>query len=791
MKLWSGAPAHPRRRTIRFWLAGLVIACVVPAWGAALLVLVHSYDRERQVLETSTTGTARALIQAVDRELGNVQTALQLLATSPFLGSHDLAGFHPRAQAVVEAAHARNLVLFDASGQQLHNTQKPYGATLPLERPERFRRVFETGRPVVSDLFKGAVSGKPTLAIAVPVFSGDKVAYALAMALTPERLGTLLRGQRLPSDWTASIFDNTGSIVARNHDEEQFIGRKSPAELLRRIGADQEGALETETLDGTPVFATFSRSDLSGWSVAIGIPRAGWSGALQRSMLWTALGAGALFLLALFCAGRISARIGRAIRSLTEPALALASGQPATVPPSGIEEVEEVGAALSRAAATLKERTTQREQAEAAERAMAVEKSAAEQANRAKSHFLTLMSHELRTPLSAILGFAELLDLARHGALAPKQREFVAAILASGNHLLKLINDILDLSKVDTGRLTVSLEDVEVLPLAKSVVANLEQAALKAGIHLEAGDFGLGLPPVHADRVRLAQCLLNLGSNAIKYNRPGGAVTISFAAVGDAHVRFCVTDTGFGIPEARQAELFQPFNRLGAEHRAIEGTGVGLSLTHRLVELMGGRIGFASTSGEGSRFWIDMPISAAPAAHGEVAAASIAGQPVSATDFTVLYVEDNPLNVALMEHLLETVPGANLIAASTARAGLELARSHRPDVIILDIHLSDMNGVALLNELKAMPELAATPVLALSAHAMRRHVKAGLEAGFFRYLTKPLDVNLFLDTLRLALGRDDAAEHASQGQAPGWPADELTFPEITFPELTGRGGDAA
>ena len=388
-------------------------------------------------------------------------------------------------------------------------------------------------------------------------------------------------------------------------------------------------------------------------------------------------------------------------------------------------------------------------------------KIAAESANQAKSEFLSSMSHELRSPLNAILGFAQLMD---SGSPAPTlaQKDSIDQILQAGWYLLELINEILDLSLIESGKVSISLETANLVEVLADCHAMIEPHAHKEDIRLH-----FITPPnalcVMADRTRVKQIFVNLLSNAIKYNRAGGTVEVTASAVGSERVRISVRDTGHGLSADKMAQLFQPFNRLGQEGGVEEGTGIGLVVSKRLAELMGGTIGATSEVGVGSVFWVELhsalavdPFAhaVAPAAVGHVPAA--VGAPVR----TVLCVEDNPANLLLVAAVLARRTDLRLISAKDGRGGVELARSAQPDVILMDINLPGISGMTALRILAGDPATAHIPVVALSANAMPRDVEKGIEAGFFHYLTKPIKLEEFLETLDLAL------LHASANPGP-------------------------
>ena len=376
----------------------------------------------------------------------------------------------------------------------------------------------------------------------------------------------------------------------------------------------------------------------------------------------------------------------------------------------------------------------------------------AEKANLAKSDFLSSMSHELRTPLSAILGFAQLIE---SGTPMPTvaQKRSIDQILQAGWYLLELINEILDLALIESGKLSLSLEPLALADVMVECQAMIEPQAQKRGIavsfpHLATGFF------VKADRTRVKQVLINLLSNAIKYNRPAGTVNVECVEGAGDRVRVCVRDTGLGLAPDKLAQLFQPFNRLGQEAHLEEGTGIGLVVCKRLVELMGGVIGVESVVGRGSVFWIELPLATATLAAPpgiRPADESPASARTDAHRSTLLYVEDNPANLMLVEDLIARRPDIRLLTARDGTRGIEIAREALPDVILMDINLPGISGLRALRILADDPATRHIPVIALSANAMRRDIEKGLEAGFFRYLTKPIKVNEFMDTLDIAL----------------------------------------
>ena len=349
------------RQTIRFWLNCLVFACILPALLVATAIIFRSFNQERASLERDTIATARALSQAVDAELKGAQSALLVLAASPLLASGDLAKFYDEALQMVAVLNIDNIVLSDVSGQQLINTLQPYGVTLPYHGDrEQLARVIATVRPVISDLFIGRVTGNPIIVIEAPVLVQGKVRYTLAFGIFPERLRSILRHQKIPPGWVAGILDSSETIVARTAGGAEFVGKKASPDLVRAVDAAKEGTFEGTTLEGIAVLTSFSNSQFSDWTVAIGIPKEKLFGFLWRALLENIIAAFVLLAGGILFARALSARIANSIRALRDPALSLGRPGPLKVPAVNIQEVHELSQSLVAAQGLIEQHAAER-----------------------------------------------------------------------------------------------------------------------------------------------------------------------------------------------------------------------------------------------------------------------------------------------------------------------------------------------------------------------------------------------------------------------------------------------
>jgi len=566
--------------TIRRQLVRLVAASVMPAALCTSLLIVYGYDRQRELVEARTLDVARALAQTVDRELARYQAAMLALATSPHLASSDLAAFHRQARQAMRDLDGDVFVLSDASGQQLVNTQRPFGEPLPPRASlSQVRRVFETGKPAISDLFVDAAARRPVVAINVPVrLEDERVAYALAMAVFPDRLGELLNYQKIQPDWVVSIFDSRGTIVARNRAAERFIGQRGAPALVERMAQVAEGRVETHSLEGIPVVAVFSRSAMSQWSVAIGIPHSSMNRALWKPIGWIIGGALLLFAAGMVMAQRLGSRIAGSIRGLIPPAAALGRGDPVVVPPLHLREADDVGRELVSASERLHDR----------------------------ERTLALVSHDLRSPLNAMMmGAAAIERLA--GRLPGSERIGVLAAshAATTRRMSGMVDDLLAIAVATSGgRSLLKIATVSAASLLERAADAARPLFADQGIELEVEALG-ELPEIRVDSDRLLRVFANLLDNALKFTDRQGCVVLRAWADSDG-MHFYVANSGPALSAAELDSMFKPFWQAGQGDR--RGAGLGMSICRSIVEAHGGRIWAEPDGGMRVRICFTLPL---------------------------------------------------------------------------------------------------------------------------------------------------------------------------------------
>ena len=612
---------------IRSRLTLLVCACVAPVWVAAGFLVDYGYQTKRSLIEARMLETAHALTLTVDQKLFSIQSSLRVLATSPHVSSGDLAGLHAQAREVLSDYPEADIIMADASGQQVINTYRKFGEPLPRRAvSDTVRRVFDSGRPVITDLFRGAVTKRPLIGIDVPVYVDGKVTFDLAMTLPAEQLTGILRQQHLPEEWLGVILDRQGVVVARTLNPERFVGQSARPQFLKRIGEVAEGSIEMLSYENVPQTFMFSRSATTGWTVTIGQPTATLWAEVHQWLWWTISAAALLSLLGLLLALRMGRRIANSISALAEPARALGQGEPVILGPEAIRETRAVGLAMLEASRQLGRRAEERQRAESELRAgrdalaeafdrlqslnteLREAKIAAESANHAKSAFLANISHELRTPLTSIIGFAEIIrDQSREAGGNPLHAEYADDILNSGKQLKGQVNDIIDIVKIESGKMGILPIPMAVAQMVRSALWQIRDDAAQRGITLETR-----LPEdeleIWADERTARQVLSNLLSNALKFTAEGGTVTVSAAAAPNGGIEISVADTGAGIPAERLADLMRPFEQVNTRYSRSAGcTGLGLSLVRGLVELHGGRIDIRSTLNVGTTVTVYFP----------------------------------------------------------------------------------------------------------------------------------------------------------------------------------------
>jgi len=753
-----GAPL--RRRLFVLTAAGILPLAVAAGVGLLALAQHQRTQAERVGLELT-----RSVATAIDAELRSSLLVLEAIATTPTLDTDDLSAFRARALRLVAVEREwAALALADAGGMPLVDTRFAEGAVLPaIADPDSFGRVVRTREPVVGDLARNA-RGAWLFAVRVPVVRDGELRYVLTALVEPAKIRGVLTRQRVPGNWVISVVDRKGQRVARSRAHEETLGGRL-SESVQAIAAREavEGSGVAYTLEGVRIFAPYSRLTPAGWTVVMGIPTAEVEAAAYRSLAFYGSGVLLSIAFATLAALWVARSINRPIADLRTAAEALGRGAQPRAPSTSIQEIRAVAAALSSAAEQLKLAEAERNDLLRKERAA---RQTAETADQAKEEFLAVLSHELRTPLNAVYGWARLLQGGelRDEALVTRAMD---AIVRNSDVQVQLIDDLLDLSRITSGKMRLDVRRVDLEDVVQAALDVVRPAADAKALQLETVVNGPRPGLVTGDPSRLQQVVWNLLSNAVKFTPRGGRVELLLRRV-SSQVEIVISDTGQGIAPEMLPHVFERFRQADSSStRKHGGLGLGLALVKHLVDLHGGDVvAHSPGKGKGATFTVTLPISAAEIPAGSAgrpspSASSANIEPLPAVvrldDLRVLVVDDDEDAVRLAEAILLGA-GAQVQSCLTAAEALALLRQWRPDVLVSDIEMPVEDGYSLIRKVRALAaeQGGHTPAIALTAYGRAQDRQRTLAAGYSMHVPKPVDPGELTAIIASVVGRPTA-----------------------------------
>jgi signal transduction histidine kinase len=732
---------------IRSHLVLLVLAAVLPVLAFSAVMAAVFWRHQRTAFEQRYLERVRAMAIALDRQLEGDMRALGVLGFSAHLERGDMRAFYEQARRIrAEQPGWEAIILADTTGAQVVSLRRPFGTPLPAVAlgQDDIARIVATRRPVVSGLVAGAMPGGYTTNIGVPVIRQDVVTHVLIAAIAPPTWLEFLGRYPVAPDATMTLLDQDGIVIARTLNNDRWRGQRPAPALYEASRRMAEGAYRSVGLEGQWFYSAHSRSTVSGWTVATGVPLESVEQELRASTLAMASGAALVGLLAVGLAILFGRRISRPVVALGRAAAAFDAGRPPEAQPaSAITEVDEVARVFREVAERLRGREAALRESEAESRTRAAE---AEAASRAKDEFLMLMSHELRTPLNSVYGWARMLRAGQVPDEAQRARA-LETIERNANIQVQLIDDLLDVARMITGKMRLEVQPVDLSDVIEAALDAVRPAAAAKDLRLESA-FDPKAGPVAGDPGRLQQVVWNLLSNAVKFTPNGGRVGVQLHRV-NAHVEIVVSDTGTGIAPEVLPFIFDRFRQANSSStRAHGGLGLGLALVKHLVELHGGSVSAQSPGEEkGATFVVKLPApvtggvrTPAPRVHAPAGSRTPMPPGARLDDLRVLVVDDDGDAVELARAILREA-GATVRSCLSVPEALDVLGHWRPDVLVADIEMPGEDGYSLIRKVRTLdPERGGKiPAIALTAYGRTEDRVATLAAGYSMHVPKPVD----------------------------------------------------
>jgi signal transduction histidine kinase/ActR/RegA family two-component response regulator len=725
-------------RTHYLWLAFSIVLPVVLFSSIALKMLLSAH-RDAAIKRMEETARATALV--IDADINRAQSVLRILATSNTLATGDMRRFHQQA-SIANAGPGAWVILYDTTGQQLINTRIPFGGPLPA-RPDmdQLEEMLRSGKGVVSGMKWGLSLKNHFMAVELPIVTSSGQRFVIAQAFSPSYFSKAFADRDIPPSWLVGVFDRNGTIIARSHRAEEFVGRQVKPETLQAIRSSENGMLQHVTSDGTEVYDVFTHSPLSNWAIAIGAPVTEIESVVWRGVAVAFLGLVIAIITASILAAVIGRRLVRSISRASQAAVLLGRGDKvAALGKSSITELEELNQALTGASTVLHAEKQSRLAAENERNELLIRerqaRSQAEEQNRAKDEFLAMLGHELRNPLSAITSAVAVMDSNAGAGSGSRARN---VLRRQTEHLRRLVDDLLDVNRVLMGKVTLDKKHVDLGEVARDCVEALQSAERTRGYEMT-----LEAVPswIDADPTRIAQVVNNILDNAVKYTPAGGSIHVDVRHT-EGFVRLTVRDSGIGISAELLPRVFNMFVQ-GEQtlQREKGGLGIGLALVRRLVEMHGGTVEIHSPGhGLGSSVTVRLP-----RLPGNAADTAATAAPNVRPRRKVLLVEDHQDGREMMSMMLET-QNCEVFVAASGQEGIDAALSEHPEIAIIDIGLPGMDGYAVARALRKQPQTNGIRLVALTGYGTDEDRQRALDAGFDLHLTKPVT----LERLRTAL----------------------------------------